>query len=61
VTGQTPEPEAHWGGYRRPARVKKRFGPMTYAVVAIGAVVVIAASVIVPNALHTSSAQPVHL
>jgi hypothetical protein len=60
VTQQTPEPTAHWGNHRKSERDRKRFGPMTYALVAFGAVVVIAAAVVVPNVLRTSSAQPAH-
>lgn len=60
MTQPTPEPSAQWGNHRRSARVRKRFGPMTYAAAAIGAVVVIAAAVVVANARHPTPAQSVH-
>lgn len=60
MTERTPEPSEHWGNHRRPARARKHFGPVTYAVVIIVTAAVIAAAVVIPNGLHSSAAQSVH-
>jgi mannan endo-1,4-beta-mannosidase len=59
VTQPTPEPRAQRSNDRKQARARKRFGPMTYLALAIGAAIFIRAAVVVIDALQPPS-DPVH-
>jgi mannan endo-1,4-beta-mannosidase len=59
VTQPTPEPSAQWSNDGRQARVRKRFGLMTYVALAIGAAIFIRAAVVVIDVLQPPS-DPVH-
>jgi mannan endo-1,4-beta-mannosidase len=56
VTQPTLEPNAHWGNHRRPQRTRRRISPMVYGAAAVGIAIIITA-MLVPNALHRSSAR----
>jgi mannan endo-1,4-beta-mannosidase len=60
VTQAPPEPSAQWGNHRRPSKVRKRFGPMTYAAIATGIAVIIGAAVVVADVLSSAPVRSVH-
>jgi mannan endo-1,4-beta-mannosidase len=54
------EPQVQWRSHRRATRVRKRFGPITYAVLAIGAAIAIGAAFVAPDARPSAPPGTVH-